>query len=151
MSCLKQVTTNCAVDIRETSWPAALPVRWWRHKDVSLVVLERTIRGWRDFATGATGVFINLGQNSTPMLCRFYSTFAEVFCHIDCLSAHKYALALWPWSRHHDVTESWSSLLRESAKWVPRQYCDRRLPNEAVFCGGLFGEWQHVWILFDQI
>ena len=69
---LKQSTTICAGEICETSWAAAL----FAVVVHSLVTSQRrisytiwTITGW--------GVFCP--PNSTPMFCRFYSAFTEVW------------------------------------------------------------------------
>ena len=141
MPCLNQPTTNCAVEIRETSWATAL----FAVVVSSMMTSQRRFScslGW-GFAPGASrGVFINFWQNSTPMLCRFYSAFTEVWFRsvlrsfvILIASTKLNVLQLtsaltnlrWHCSATmyiHDVTESWGSL--ESR------------PNEAVIWGSLF-------------
>ena len=73
MSCLKQPTTICADEIRETSWAATL----FAVVVHSLMTSQRhtysctigTITGWRDFCP----------RTAHPCFCRFYSTFTEVW------------------------------------------------------------------------
>ena len=81
MSCLKQPTTNCAVEIRETSWAVALFSVVVRSLMTSqrriFAVLEQF--GVEGFCHRSEWCVYKLGQNSIPMLCRFYSAFTVVW------------------------------------------------------------------------
>ena len=98
MSCLKQPTTNCSLEIRETSWAVAL---------FSVVVSS--------LMTSQRRIFAVLEQFGVEGFCRWsewcvykfwakqhthallYSTFTEVwfrsvskvFCHIDCVNQNR--------------------------------------------------------------
>ena len=81
MSCFKQPTTNCAVEIRETSWAVALFSVVVRSLMTSqrriFAVLEQF--GVEGFCHRSEWWIYKIGQNSIPMLCRFYSAFTVVW------------------------------------------------------------------------
>ena len=156
MSCLKQPTTICACEIRETSWAAvlfALVVH-------SLMTSQRPIflHYWNNY--GMEGF---LPPNSTPMFCRFYSTFTEVWFRSVLRS-----LIIWLRQSKLNVLHSALTNLRWHCSHGHTTMTSQRVgvhsfeswPNEAVIWGSLYGEtitrtntqaWPHVWIVSDQI
>ena len=126
-------------------------IRWWRHKDVSLALLEQLRDG---------GIF---APNSTHMFCRFYSAFTEV-----CFRSVLRSFVIWLRQSKLNVLHSALTNLRWHCSHGHTTMTSQRVgvhsiesrPNEAVIWGSLFGETitrtntqalPHVWIVFDQI
>ena len=92
MSCLKQPTTNGGVEIRETSWAAAL----FAVVISSLMTSQRrlgTIREWRVYPRSEWCVYKFWAKQHThtlSFLFRIYrsliSLSSKVFCHIGCVN-----------------------------------------------------------------
>ena len=173
MSSLNQLTANCAIEIRETSSAAALlavVVSSLMTSQRRISCILGTVRGRRDFAPGASGVFINFGQNSTPMLCRLYSAFTEVWFRsvqsfVILIASIKTDRMCCNWRQCSQICVGIVAMVTPQCTFMTSQrvgvHSSKSRPNEAVIRGSVFGEaitrtrtntqaWPDVWIIFDQ-
>ena len=155
MFCLKQPTTICAGEIRETSWAAALFAVVFH----SLMTSQRRI-----FLEQLRNGGIFAPKQHTHVLSHLF----HIYWSLISISSMLRSLVIWLRQSKLNVLHSALTNLRWHCSHGHTTMTSQRVgvhsfesrPNEAVIWGSLFGEtitrtntqaWPHVWIVFDQI